>query len=106
MDHLLDIVVSPDRSTWQWQDEDEFREAVVIGVFSAEKAQAIRAEGKRVVGLLQAGESPFCDGWERWTPPPEWEIPAFPVGWDTIGDDGSHWRPATTVGPQSKKRMG
>ena len=63
MDHLLDIVVSPDRSEWQWKDEDEFREAVAIGVFSAEEAHAIRGEGERVLGLLQAGESPYGDSW-------------------------------------------
>jgi len=87
MDHLLDIVVSPDRSEWRWKDKDEFMEAVAIGVFSVKEACAIRTEGERVIGLLRAGESPFCDGWERWSPPAEWEIPAFPAGWDTITID-------------------
>jgi predicted RNA-binding protein associated with RNAse of E/G family len=85
MDHLLDIVISPDRSEWRWKDEDEFREAVAIGVFTPEEACAILAEGERVVKLVEAGESPFCDGWERWLPPAEWGIPDFPVDWDDIG---------------------
>lgn len=90
MDHLLDIVVSPDRSEWRWKDEDEFREAVAIGVFSEKEARAIRAEGEEVIRLLQAGESLFCDGWELWSPPVEWGIPDFPEGWDIIGlQDGS-----------------
>ena len=90
-DHLLDIVISADRSVWRWKDEDEFEEAVRLGVFSQEEAQAIRAEGERVIERFLAGQSPFCDGWERWSPPAEWKIPALPVDWDkiTIGDDGS-----------------
>jgi predicted RNA-binding protein associated with RNAse of E/G family len=84
MDHLLDIVVSPDRSEWHWKDEDEFSEALAIGVFTAEEGRAIRAEGERVIGLIQAGASPFCEGWERWTPPADWKLPLLPPGWDDL----------------------
>jgi hypothetical protein len=84
MDHILDIVISPDRSTWRWKDEDDFNEAVAIGVYSAQEARAIRAEGERAVELMQANQSPFCDGWERWSPPLGWETPTLPAGWDEI----------------------
>jgi hypothetical protein len=84
MDHLLDIVVSPDRSEWRWKDENEFAEAVAIGVFALEEARAIRAEGERVIGLLETNESPFCDGWESWSPPPQWGIPGLPEDWETV----------------------
>jgi hypothetical protein len=87
-DHLLDIVISPDRSEWRWKDEDEFNEAVAIGVFSPEGARAIREEGERVIELSAAEESPFCDGWETWSPPEGWEIPAFPENWDRLEDVG------------------
>ena len=82
MDHLLDIVISADLSAWHWKDEDEFEEAVTIGVYSLEEAQSIRAEGERAISLFQKRQSPFCDGWERWSPPTKWEIPAMPKGWD------------------------
>ena len=81
MDHLLDVVISADRSEWRWKDEDEFAEALALGAFSPDEARAIRAEGERVIDLLQAGRSPFCDGWERWSPPTEWDIPRLPEGW-------------------------
>ena len=90
MDHLLDVVASPDRSEWRWKDEDEFMEAEAIGVYSSVEARAIRAEGERVIKLMQANQPPFCDGWEKWTPPPEWSIPGLPADWDNIGaGDGS-----------------
>ena len=84
MDHLLDIVISPDRSKWRWKDEDEFKVAVEIGLYSMEKARAIRAEGERVIQLLEADQPPFCDGWERWSPSLERQNPVFPDAWDRI----------------------
>lgn len=83
-DHLLDIVVSPDRSEWRWKDEDEFQEALEIGLYTAEQARAIRAEGERAIWRMRAGQPPFCDGWERWSPPAEWKAPDLPAGWDDI----------------------
>jgi hypothetical protein len=84
MDHLLDIVISPDLSVWHWKDEDEFEEAVAIGVFSPEEARAIRAEGERAINLSQVRQSPFCDAWEEWSPPANWGIPIMPEGWQEI----------------------
>ncbi|OGN91251.1 MAG: hypothetical protein A2Y88_09010 [Chloroflexi bacterium RBG_13_48_10] len=82
MDQMLDIVISPDRSSWRWKDKGEFSSAELIGVYSHTKAQAIRAEGERVIALLNANASPFCDGWESWAPPGGWTIPGFPEGWE------------------------
>ncbi len=87
MDRLLDIVISADRSTWHWKDEDEFNEAVAVGVFSPEEAKAIRAEGEHVIELLRTRQSPFYDGWEDWRPPLNWPIPFLPDGWDELSDE-------------------
>jgi hypothetical protein len=84
MDHLLDIVISADQSEWHWKDEDEFGEAVAIGIYSPEEARSIRAEGERVLSLFQTRQSPFCDGWENWSPPTKWNIPIMPEGWDRL----------------------
>jgi hypothetical protein len=56
----------------------------VIGVYTHKQAQSIRFEGERVIGQLKANASPFCDGWEDWTPPVDWGIPAFPQGWEDL----------------------
>jgi protein associated with RNAse G/E len=81
---MLDIVISSDRSEWHWKDEDEFSEAEAIGVYSHEKVQSIRTEGERVIAMLHANSSPFCDGWENWVPPIGWTIPQFPQGWEDL----------------------
>ena len=55
-DLVLDIRIQPDGS-WAWKDEDELEEAVRLGRFTEDEAQAIRAEGERVVE-----ERPLADG--------------------------------------------
>jgi hypothetical protein len=81
-DQWLDIVVSPDKSSWQWKDEDELDEAVALGLFSKEEAQLIRAEGERVIRLICENKAPFGDGWEKWSPPTNWNIPKLSEEWD------------------------
>jgi hypothetical protein len=86
VDQELDIVVSPDRSEWHWKDEAAFEDMASAGLFSDEQVRAIRKEGERVIRQMQAGGSPFCDGWEEWRPPPEWGLPELPPGWDDIAE--------------------
>jgi len=62
MDHALDVWVEPD-GTWRWKDEDDFDQAQALGVFTAEDAAAIRAEGERVIAAR-----PWPTGWEDWRP--------------------------------------
>ncbi len=81
-DHLLDIVFTPDKSGWQWKDEDHLAEAVALGIFSKEQACAIRQEGERVIALIRENQAPFNDGWENWLPPADWGVPTLPAGWD------------------------
>jgi hypothetical protein len=84
MDQELDIVIRPDLSRWRWKDEDSFEELVEAGLYSAEEARAIRVEGERVIQQMYVRQSPFCDGWEKWSPSPEWTIPELPDGWDRL----------------------
>lgn len=77
-DWALDVVVEPDGS-WSWKDEDEFAEACRLGVFGADEAAAIRAEGERVVA-----ERPWPTGWEDWRPPPAWTPAGLPEDWHVV----------------------
>jgi predicted RNA-binding protein associated with RNAse of E/G family len=82
-DLFLDVLINPDLSSWRWKDEDEFEEAIEIGLISPEKARIIRSKGEKVAKWIQSGTSPF-NGWENWCPDPSWKVPILPDGWDRI----------------------
>jgi hypothetical protein len=82
-DNFLDVIVEPDLSAWRWKDEDEFAEAIELGIISPQKAKAIRAEGERAAKWIQSGKSPF-NRWVNWRPDPAWKAPILPDGWDRL----------------------
>jgi hypothetical protein len=78
-DWALDIVVDPD-GTWHWKDEDEFEEAIELGVFAdAGSAAAVRREGERVIA-----DAPWPTGWEDWRPPADWLPLSLPSDWAEV----------------------
>jgi uncharacterized protein len=81
LDQALDVVVSLDRRSWYWKDEDELAEEVRLGVFSKDDASAFRAEGERAVRRLLDGDPPFDRDWTSWRPDPSWPRPELPPGW-------------------------
>jgi len=83
VDQILDVILSPDFSSWHWDDEDELKEAVAAGLISPKKAQALYTDGQAVVRLLQTGKSIFSN-WVNWRPDPTWPVPVLPAGWDII----------------------
>jgi hypothetical protein len=80
-DMLLDIVVGPDLS-WRWKDEDEFAIAIEHELISPVLLHAVRAEGRRFIEEIEAGQWPFGHGLEAWRPEPEWGVPELPANWD------------------------
>jgi Protein of unknown function (DUF402) len=82
VDQDLDVVVAPDR-TWQWKDEDEFTERLAFpDHYWVADEQAVRAEGRRVIKLAEAGDFPFDGTWTDFVPDPAWQLPEMPAGWD------------------------
>lgn len=92
-DHMLDVNVYPD-GHWEWKDEDVLADRVRDGIYSEEFAAATRAEGERVIALLEAGQPPFSEGWNAWQPDPVWGIPQMPENWSTapaVPWEDRHW---------------
>ncbi|MEV6848273.1 DUF402 domain-containing protein [Actinoplanes sp. NPDC051411] len=84
-DLVLDVVVAPDR-TWVWKDEDEMADRIGRpDYFDRDGADEIRAEGERVIKLIEAGDYPFDGTWTDFRPDPAWPAPTLPVGWDRPG---------------------
>jgi hypothetical protein len=83
VDQDLDIWVPPDRR-WRWKDEEEFAERLAFPEhYWVPDEAAVRAEGERVVKVIEAGEFPFDGTWCDFRPDPAWRPPAkLPAGWD------------------------
>jgi hypothetical protein len=84
MDNMLDIVISPDMTRWEWKDADEFSEAHKAGFYSSEKAAAVRAEGEKAVGLITSERRSFYEGWGKWRADPKWELPKLSPLWEQV----------------------
>lgn len=52
-DYMLDVVIAPDLRSWRWKDEDHLQIAIDVGLLSTAQAQAVRAEGERVIQDLE-----------------------------------------------------
>jgi hypothetical protein len=81
-EHTLDVVVAPDRSTFELKDEDELEWKVAHGEITPADASAIRAEAARATRAVMAGEPPWTSDWEAWRPDATWNIPVLPAGWN------------------------
>jgi hypothetical protein len=81
-DLLLDAVVEPDRSRWEWKDEDELADAVRDGLVGADDTGRLRDEGERLVRRIVGLDRPFDRDWWDWRPDPAWAFPVLADGWD------------------------
>ena len=72
---------------WFFTDSGEFAERLGFPSHYWVRDEApVRAEGARVVKLIEAGEFPFDGTWCDFRPDPQWTVPAaLPDGWDRRG---------------------
>jgi hypothetical protein len=81
-DHVLDVVVADDRSSWSWKDEDELVWMVGRGSYAKERAGEIRRNGEAAIDRLEGGEPPFDDAtWSMLAIDREGPIPVLADGW-------------------------
>jgi uncharacterized protein len=82
-DHVLDVLVAPDLSRWEWKDEDELEDAVRVGRFTQAEAAAVRADGEQALAALAERRWPFDRDRSSWRPDPTWSLrPHLPETWD------------------------
>lgn len=84
MDLTLDMLISPDRTAWQWKDEDEFIDiGIKGGWYTHGQLDHLKHYGERVLAEAQSGAPPFNEPWPDWRPDPSWGPLALPADWDT-----------------------
>jgi uncharacterized protein len=81
-DHCLDVEVTPELEC-VWRDEEDFQDHLSLGFYTPELAEAVRAEGQRVIDEIASRTHPCLRGWATWSPPSEWSALAVPATWNT-----------------------
>lgn len=70
----LDVLVAADGS-WRLKDDEELEQRIREGRFTTEQVAAIRAEGRRITGTLDASGPWWSEDWATWEPDPAWTTP-------------------------------
>lgn len=83
MDLTLDMLIAPDRSAWQWKDEDEFVDiGIAGGWYTHEQLAHLKEYGLQVADRALAGDGVFGEPWPDWRPDPGWQPLQLPGDWD------------------------
>ncbi|ATE52799.1 MULTISPECIES: DUF402 domain-containing protein [Actinosynnema] len=80
LDHELDYWL-PAEGGWVDRDRVEFEEQVVAGKYTAGQAESIRAVGRSIEAMVEAGATWWDPDWAKWEPDPDWPVPVLPDGW-------------------------
>lgn len=88
-DLLLDLVVAPDLSRWDWKDEDEYAHGRRLGVVSEADHRAVEQARGQAVAMIEERRGPFTReaNWQTWRPDPDQPAPSLPADVLTFGLD-------------------
>ncbi|MEY9840647.1 DUF402 domain-containing protein [Streptacidiphilus sp. EB103A] len=79
-DLLLDLVIAPDLSRWEWKDSDEYEQGRRLGIIGPEDHQHVEAARDQVIDLIEHRSGPFApsSGWATWRSDPTVPLPKLP----------------------------
>ncbi|WP_217545715.1 DUF402 domain-containing protein [Streptomyces sp. GbtcB6] len=88
-DLLLDLVVAPDLSRWDWKDEGEYAHGRRLGVVSEADHRAVEQARAQAVAMIEERGGPFATEANRraWRPEPDRPAPSLPDDVLTFGLD-------------------
>lgn len=88
-DLLLDLVVAPDLSRWDWKDEGEYAHGRRLGVVSEADHRAVQQAREEAVAMIEEHGGPFEAeaNWRDWHPEPSLPTPTLPDDVLTVGLD-------------------
>jgi hypothetical protein len=81
-DLLLDLVVAPDLSRWDWKDEGEYAHGRRLGVVGEADHRAVERARGQAVAMIEERRGPFATeaNWRAWQPGPDRPAPSLPGG--------------------------
>lgn len=76
-DLVLDLVVTPDLSDWDWKDEAEYAQARRLGVVTDAVHQHVECARAQALEMIRNCDGPFRLDRRRsvWAPDPAWPLP-------------------------------
>lgn len=83
-DYIIDAVIQPDLVRWSWKDENEFGEAIKLGLIAPEDAIQIRRATIQVVNEVLSQKDNHLRTLSRWRPPPHWTNPTLAGKWQVL----------------------
>lgn len=86
LDLALDILIEP-YGSWQWKDEEDYREGIRSGGIRPEWMQGVEDSLPEVFALIHARRPPLDGSWLDWRPDPAWRPPTLPPGWDQYDEE-------------------
>lgn len=93
-DLTVDLVVTPDLTSWQWKDEDEYARVRRLGIISDTEHQAVDAAREEVLAMLSERTGAFAqtERWAAWRREPARPTPCLaqpaPVAESVAPKDG------------------
>jgi hypothetical protein len=82
-DHELDVIVLPD-GQWFFKDDEKMEQRIAEGLYTADEVVEIRARGRALGEMLDAGATWWDPAFTTWSPDPSWSTPALPAGWADV----------------------
>ncbi|WP_433256637.1 DUF402 domain-containing protein [Streptosporangium sp. CA-135522] len=77
-DLLLDLVVTPDLSSYTWKDEDEYLHGRRLGVVTDAEHRRVQQARDEALAMVEERRGPFAAPWPDWRTDPSWPAPVLP----------------------------
>ncbi|WP_326578669.1 DUF402 domain-containing protein [Actinacidiphila glaucinigra] len=76
-DLVVDLLVAPDLTSWEWKDEDEYAHVRGLGVVTDAEHRAVDAAREQALAMVGERSGPFADAaaWSAWRWEPDWPTP-------------------------------
>jgi Protein of unknown function (DUF402) len=76
-DLVIDLVVTPDLSSYTWKDEDEYRHSRRLGIIDESTHEHVQHARDQVIAMIEGRHGAFGAPWADWRADPSWPTPTL-----------------------------